>query len=404
MYENTTYEIILQRMLERIPDKLDKREGSVIFDTLSPTSIEFQILYLELENILKEAYGDTASREFLILRCAERGIFPKKATNTLLKGVFTPPTLDISVGTQFNIDDLNYEVTGKIAAGEYSVECKTAGVVGNQYLGTMVPMEYVRGLKTAELTQVLIPGEDEEETEALRKRYFDSFDLQAFGGNRQDYIEKTNKIPGVGSVKVTPVWNADISPSSMIPSAAVTAWYNSVVGGLGEEAAAWLSNVYMAAHEKKLTTGGTVKLTILDSDYNAASDALIDRVQTEIDPQDVAGEGLGLSPIGHVVSVKSADTVPITVHTILTFESGFGWFNLQSAIDTAVGDYLLELRRDWADSLALVVRISQIETRLLSITGILDISGTKINGEESNLNLGGFEIPVLGGVTNGQGG
>lgn len=78
MYENTTYEVILQRMLDRVPDKFDKREGSLIWDTHSPTAIELQILYLELDGILKEAYGDSASREFLILRCKEREYTPMK--------------------------------------------------------------------------------------------------------------------------------------------------------------------------------------------------------------------------------------------------------------------------------------------------------------------------------------
>lgn len=68
MFENQTYESILQRMLDRVSDSLDKREGSVIWDTHSPTALEFQNLYLELENMLQEAYGDTASREFLIRR------------------------------------------------------------------------------------------------------------------------------------------------------------------------------------------------------------------------------------------------------------------------------------------------------------------------------------------------
>ena len=33
MYEHVTYESLLERMLARVPDKLDKREGSVIWDT-----------------------------------------------------------------------------------------------------------------------------------------------------------------------------------------------------------------------------------------------------------------------------------------------------------------------------------------------------------------------------------
>ena len=82
MYD-VTYNEILERMLARVSDKFDKREGSVIFDTHSPTAIELQLLYIELNTILAEAYGDSASREYLIKRCKERGITPHEATQTL---------------------------------------------------------------------------------------------------------------------------------------------------------------------------------------------------------------------------------------------------------------------------------------------------------------------------------
>lgn len=110
MYEDQTYEVILERMLARVNEKFDKREGAVIFDTHSPTAIEFQILYIELDTILREAYGDTASREFLILRCKERGITPDPATNAILRGVFTPSNIDV-IGiscTKLNISNQPY--------------------------------------------------------------------------------------------------------------------------------------------------------------------------------------------------------------------------------------------------------------------------------------------------------
>lgn len=397
MYD-VTYEEILERMLARVSDKFDKREGSVIFDTHSPTAIELQLLYVELNTLIAEAYGDSASREFLIRRCKERGITPYEATKAILKGEFTPKNIDVT-GQRFNISSLNFIVLEKIADGEYQVQCETPGIVGNQQLGTMIPIEYIEGLETAELTGVLIPGEDEEDTEDLRKRYFDSFNEKAFGGNVQDYLEKTNAIPGVGSTKVTRVWNGDIRPADMIPTAKVKTWYEGIVGTLDQEVALWLSNVYMAAAEKKLTTGGTVLLTILNSDYGVASDTLIQTVQNTIDPAENAGEGYGLAPIGHVVSVKSAKEVTVTLKTKITFDTGYSWSNLQNSIDTAVQDYLLELRKGWADTAYLVVRISQIETRLLSIKGIVDIENTKINGSTDNLTLRKYEVPVFGGAS-----
>jgi uncharacterized phage protein gp47/JayE len=157
--------------------------------------------------------------------------------------------------------------------------------------------------------------------------------------------------------------------------------------------------VYAAAQDKKLTTGGTVLLTILNSDFGTASNTLIETVQETIDPAEFAGEGYGLAPIGHVVTVKSADAVEITVKTTITFETGYSWSNLQTSIDTAISDYLLELRKSWADTDHLVVRTSHIETRLLAISGIVDIDNTKINGSTNNLTLGKYEVPVFKGAS-----
>ena len=385
-------------MLARVPDRFDKREGSVIWDTHSPAAIELQILYLELDNILKEAYGDSASREYLILRCRERGIAPRQATHAVLKGVFVPADIEVS-GQRFNIGDRNYVVTERIADGEYRVRCESPGRVGNQYLGNMIPVEYIQGLQTAELTELLIPGEDEEETEELRSRYFDSFDDHAFGGNRTDYLEKTNAIPGVGRTKVTRVWNTDISPAEMIPKESVERWYDSTKETLSGEVRDWLNSEFRAAKEKKLTTGGTVLLTIINSEFGAASETLVQKVQTAMDPEVNAGEGYGLAPMGHVVKVESAKERKVTVKASLIFEPGYGWNNLQGLLEEAVSDYLLELRKEWADASYLVVRISQIDTRLLNVQGVLDVQNTSINGVMSNLSLEKYEIPVLGGVS-----
>jgi uncharacterized phage protein gp47/JayE len=397
MFEDTTYEVILQRMLDRVSNELDKRESSLIWDTHSSTAIELQILYIELDTLIKNSYGDTAAREFLIMLCSDRGITPESATNAVLKGEFTPTNIDVT-GQRFNIGEVNYVVTEQIAAGQYKVQCEEAGVIGNQYLGDMIPMDYIQGLETATLTEVLIPGEDEEETEHLRERYFDSFNEQTFGGNAADYLEKVRAINGVGDVKITRVWNGDIHPADMIPSAAVTTWYDglSVTG----EVKAWIDAVYAAAKNKKLTVGGTVLVTIVDSDdYGEASNTLVDTVQETLDPNDSAGEGLGLAPIGHVVNVQSASPVTVQVKTTLTFEDGYSWQNLGTAITQAVADYLKELREEWAESSFLVVRISQIESRILAIKGVADIANTKINDSSNNLTLTAYQIPVIGGVS-----
>ena len=397
MYD-VTYTEILERMMNRISDNLDKREGSIVFDTLSPTALELQLLYIQLNTLIAEAYGDSASRDYLIMRCKERGITPYEATYAVLKGEFTPTNIDV-IGKRFNIGSVNFTVIEKISDGEYQVQCETPGTIGNQQMGTMIPIDYIEGLETAELTEILIPGEDEEATESLRNRYFDSFKEKAFGGNVQDYLEKTNAIPGVGSTKVTRLWNGDLRPAEMIPSAAVKAWYNTIKPTLSGEPAKWLETVFNAAADKKLTTGGSVLLTILNSEFGLASDTLVHAVQEIIDPDENAGEGFGTAPMGHIVKVESAKARNVVIKTNITFDVGYGWTNLQNSIDTVISDYLLELRKSWADNPYLVVRISQIETRLLGIKGIVDIDSTKINGASNNLTLGKYEVPLFGGAS-----
>ncbi len=398
MFQDISHEKLRQRMLARVSDKLDKREGSVIFDAVSPAAMELTALYIELERVIGEAYGDTASREFLILRCKERGIVPFPAEHAILRGEFSPVTAEVE-GKRFSMGELNYTVERRIADGTYEVRCETAGTAGNRFLGEMIPIDYVDGLESAALTEVLIPGEDEEETEDLRRRYFDSFNVRQFGGNRADYIEKVSAIPGVGSVKVKRVWNGDISPAGLVPAEGVSEWFTVNGGSLPEDVREWFSKALEAARSGKLTTGGAVLVTILDSSYNAASDTLIARVKETLDPAGHTGEGMGLAPIGHVVTVRSAVAVPIDISTSIIFETGYGWDNLRGAIESAVSDYLLELRKNWASASSTAVRISQIETRILDINGVVDISGTRLGGAASNIVLSENEIPVPGEVS-----
>ena len=44
--------------------------------------------------------------------------------------------------------------------------------------------------------------------------------------------------------------------------------------------------------------------------------------------------------------------------------------------------------------------MSQVETKVLSVDGVIDITGTKINGGTQNIALASDAIPVMGGITN----
>ena len=50
MYEDRTYENILQEMLDRVTEDVDKREGSVIYDALAPAAYFLADQYFQLNN------------------------------------------------------------------------------------------------------------------------------------------------------------------------------------------------------------------------------------------------------------------------------------------------------------------------------------------------------------------
>lgn len=361
MYENQTEDEILKRMLASVPSDLDKREGSVIFDSCKPAAIEIMLLYAMADYFLKNTFGDTAERVFLIERAKERGLKPYPATYAKVKVIFTPANINIQLGARFSYEDVNYAVTEKISDGVYFLSCETYGTVGNKPAGNMIPIDYIHGLQTVALSEVVVPGEDEEGTEDFRVRYLASFSSQAYGGNIADYREKVNKIQGVGGVKVYSVWRG----------------------------------------------GGTVRIVFMTSEYKPPTAEFIDEVQTVLDPVINSGQGVGIAPIGHHVTVEGVRISNISIGLHPTFSAGDCEI-YRDAIEAAIDSYFLELNRKWQDTqkaeignvnnTGIVVRISQIESRLLGIEGVEDVQHTTLNGVEENFILGVDELAVRGEI------
>ena len=355
MFENQSYDQILARLLARAPDDLDTREGSVMYNALAPVAIELAELYSGMEDVLNEAFADTASRYYLVKRAAERGVAPRNATYATVQGKFN---IEIPVSTRFSGGSMNYSVLEAMEKeGEYhcyKLMCETPGTAGNRYTGAIVPINQtgLNGLTYAEITKIIISGEDDEDTEAFRRRYLASIKSQAFGGNRADYIEKVTALPGVGGVKPYRAWNG----------------------------------------------GGTVKLVIVSSDFAVPTSELISYVQQEVDPLESQGEGLGMAPMDHVVTVAAAAWDTINIARSCIYETGYGWDDVKETIRSAVEAYLLELNQSWADAEAggnIVVRVSHLESRILGVTGIKDVTAT-INGTNSNHQVHADSVVKLG--------
>ncbi len=353
MYES--YDELMERKLEQVSQKRDRRQGSIIFDAIAPNAAETAIFYADLAMLENRTYGDTATEEDLTKRCMERGVFRKEATKATLLGSFTDRSgngCPVPIGMRFNLEELNYIVIEKTEIeGQYLLECETAGEAGNQYLGDLTPITYLEGLAKGVLIELLTEGEDKESDESLRKRYYSSFNTDTFGGNIEDYKVKVMALKGVGGVKVTPVWNG----------------------------------------------GGTVKLTIVDGNFNAPIEGEIAKIQQVIDPQK-RGLGYGIAPVGHKVTVEAAKEVQCRIEMTLLLKDGINKTKVIEQITNSIEDYFCNLRKQWADVEYLTVRISYLESRALDAEGVIDVQDTKINGNAQNYILENNEIPFLESV------
>lgn len=339
MYENITEEVILKRMMNEVPDSMDKREGSIIHDALAPTAIEHQLLYIDLDTFLREVFTDKASREYLVKRAEERNIIPHPATAAVWKASFMPKTLEVGNGTRFNCDSMNLAVTGKFDDGVYELTCETAGSIGNGCQGKLIPINYVAGLETAELTELITPGNDEEETEAFRERYLTILRKPSTSGNIYDYYNWAMACKGVGAAKIFPLAYGP----------------------------------------------GTVKVVVADEDKTAATPALLKTVRDYIEE---------MRPIGSTVTVASAEELPVNVMGRIKLKNGINLGTAQTSFRMAFDAFLKDNAFDIS-----YVGYARVGNILLETAGVEDYADLTINGYDHNIELTDEQIAVIGTVT-----
>lgn len=373
-----TYDYILTEALSKVPDNVDKREGSIIRDALSPCCYEAAKHILYLADIIEQTYIETANGLWLDGRVIEGGITRDPATYAKKLGVFKTQLdepCQISIGQSFStVGDtiLNYTAVqvytnedGDVVPGSYIMQCNIVGSVGNSYIGRIVPNDYIEKLASAEITTLLYPGEEEESDDSLRERFLANLMKTAFGGNIAQYRQWAKEIPGLGGVQVYPVWAG----------------------------------------------GGTVKLSIIDTDYNSCSSEFCQTILEKFDPENSGGEtglGLGIAPIGHKVTVSTPLPRTINVSGKITLLPGYKLETLLPQIKLALEEYLLSLRQAWENSddennYSVIVYLGRINFAILNVKGVSSAYELQLNGTDTDIRLTETsslqEIPVLGTVS-----
>jgi len=331
MFEDMTYENILNDMLSRVPDSMDKREGSIIYDALAPVALKLAETYFRLNNFIDLMFADTAVGEYLDRIVANYGITRKPATKAIRKIETTGP---IDIGTRWGARDTTYVVIEKISDTEYKAECEQYGEIGNRYTGELENIDNVSGV-TAILTDILVSGEDEETDEDLRSRFYNRVKFPATSGNANHYKLWALEVAGVGDVKVLPLWNGP----------------------------------------------GTVKVVVVNSNKQPASEDVVNAVVQHIEEN---------RPIGAQVTVQSAQPLTINISANIVRDANYTLEQVKTNVSNKITEYLknIAFRQNF-------VSYAAIGSLMLDNTGVLDYSNLTVNGGTTNIVIGDEQVAVL---------
>lgn len=368
--EAQNYDYWLNLMLDNVPNDIDKREGSIIYDAIAPAAMVSAQQSLSLAEILRQTYIKTAQGEFLDYRAVEHGTSRYAATNTEVKARFNDDDgkpVNVEVGDRFASiaeSPIFYTVIKANDDGTAEMQAEEAGTIANSYLGQVLPVTPNDNLAWAEIIEITIPARDEENDDHLRARLLNHNSWVAYGGNVADYLDMTSKIHDVGATQVYPTWDGP----------------------------------------------GTVKLVILNNDLMPASSTLVKKVKEEIDPEESTTQGYGLAPIDHRVTIASPETFKVDIAMNVTIIDSVNIDTIRANIKTSLEEFFKSLRRDWSTvnptvgrGYSLIVYRSKILSRVMMLEGVANATMPRLNGKDEDLQLVfnniTSQLPVLGEVT-----
>jgi len=346
MYEDRTEENIKKEMLDNISDGIDKSENSFIHDAISPAAIKFAEAYIDLEVLSGKLDVENLEGEELERFIYQRtGIERKPATKATTIVIITGQEgAKISKGDLVGADTVNFismedktiDLTGQM---EVLVECEEYGTIGNVPAGSInyFPVS-IPGLISVTNPEPITNGYDAESDESLLERYYERIRTPATSGNKYHYLNWAKEVTGVGDARVIPLWDGP----------------------------------------------GTVKVVIIDSNKEPASQALIDEVSKHIEEE---------RPIGADVIVISAQPKKINVELTIIKDEMFTLEQVRAKVEKNINNYFKETAFK-----VNFISYARIGKTILETEGVLDYSNLIVNGNIENIPLKYEEVPILGEV------
>lgn len=358
--ENNTFEKILQRCLSNeLLENIDKRAGSIIYDTLAPVCMELAEAYVKMDILEEQTYLMTATGNNLDKRVYDYGVERTQATKALRIGEFKKYQvdgngdfvldenenkilidMDIDIDSRFMVPDskLTFKYIGKINNLNI-LECEQDGIDGNEPYGTIFPIIPISDLITANITSTYKPAENRETDDELRARTLSIIRTTAFGGNIADYIEKVNAIDGVGNTKVFPAWQQN----------------------------------------------GSVLLSVVDPSYNPITAEFTRNLKEQIDPEESTGQGIGIAPIGHYVTITTPVRQNVKISFDVELEENYSVGNVQSEIETLIENYFVSVRKSFGQDSTLAIYRARISEAVLKCPQVLNVTNILLNDVDADV-------------------
>lgn len=379
--DDNSFEKIMDRCLgNKILENVDKRPGSIIYDALAPICLELAEAYVKMDIMEEQTFLTTATGINLDKRAFDYGLSRTPATNALRiaefkkykmdsdgnfvhddKGNKILIDMDITEGARFTLPEdssITFEYIGK-TDGYNILKCEQTGTKGNEHVGTILPLIPIKNLIEAKITSTYKPAEDEETDEELRKRVVDSINYSSFGGNIEDYIEKVNAIDGVGNTKVFPAWQ-----------------YN-----------------------------GSVLLSIVDPIFNPITDEFAKNLKEQIDPDEDTGQGVGIAPIGHYVTITTPVKKYVNVSMSVELMNTVTLETIKEDIERKISEYFETVRKSFGQNVNLTIYRARIIEKVLELKEVLNVKDVALNGNFTDVTfidegLIGYQyLPYMGEVT-----
>lgn len=379
--DDNSFEKIMDRCLgNKILENVDKRPGSIIYDALAPICLELAEAYVKMDIMEEQTFLTTATGINLDKRAFDYGLSRTPATNALRiaefkkykmdsdgnfvhddKGNKILIDMDITEGVRFTLPEdssITFEYTGKID-GYNILKCEQTGTKGNEHVGTILPLVPIKNLIESKITSTYKPAEDEETDEELRERVIDSINYSSFGGNIEDYIEKVNAIDGVGNTKVFPAWQ-----------------YN-----------------------------GSVLLSIVDPQFNPITDEFARNLKEQIDPDESTGQGVGIAPIGHYVTITTPVKKYVNISMNVELTNTVTLETIKEDIEKKISEYFETVRKSFGQNVNLTIYRARIIEKILELKEVLNVKDVALNGDFIDVTfidegLIGYQyLPYMGEVT-----